>query len=535
MQRVEGEFTEERHVIKRNIIGISETIGLRQDQEDAMAHDTSLLSKKISHLTEAERHAHMSLLFLLMQVAANENPELSKSGSCACLASGWYRQGHVYVSTSYVGDSVALLVGLDQAGELKYAIACNPDLHNVNYESEIQAIKLGQGRSHNPSANLGKRLAWELSVTRSIGDPEYEEYGLCHAPETTFIQQTFLNTDQVYLVVACDGAMEHLAEKNQTPHDFAKELGDLFTRAFATGKKTAKYLAQMIKDNAVKAGSKDNISVMVMPIDKKSAPITAAVFDGHEGAGVAQLCKQNFVEYLKIVSMFYKHMSTKINAQRQINEFDAIIHAILTFDTKTNYLPALRALIKEIKTHVYQLPDLMLVIQWLEKIRNYYLQQLKVLHVVPEHYVLDEEVKATALALERYQLSEQERKQKEAVMELYLYLQACDLKHCKALTLIKNKLCDSFGKPGEAIHGMQEICQQYHAKKKLIKLAIKFPFTKQASMEGSVMLLINDLVSTLTAPAKEYSNLSEILQAIKLALGVKTNELVAQPVAYPNQ
>lgn len=536
MQHVEGDFAEVRHVVRQNLYATSETIGRRDAQEDAHAVDISDRSRKLSRLTADERHAHMALHFLLMQVAAAENQAFNAKGCCACAVTGWYRGDQVHVSTSYVGDSVAILIGLDKTSKLKYAVACNPDLHNIDNAEEILLVKNGQGRRANPYALVNKRLAWELLVTRSIGDADYEEFGVCHAPVTTLVEKEYTSLDQVYMVVACDGAMEHVTNKHQTANDFANELGTLFVDALASGKKTAKFLADMIRDNAFNAGSGDNISVMVMQINKKALPITAAVFDGHDGVEVSQLCRDNFAIHMQVVNDLYKHLQSKLNAERRIAEFNTIIQAILNFDNQHNYLHELQALIKEIKTHVFKSPELTQPISWLERVRDYYLRQLKVLRVVSEDYVLEHEVvKIVPIKLDVYELTEFERKQKEAMSELYLYLNQCDLKHCKTLTLVRNKLCDSFGKPGEAIHGITHICENYFNNSRKFKIKIKFPFSKQVSMEENAMVVINELMTILNQPDKPHRNLVDVKQELGLALGVTMKELVMQPVARPHE
>lgn len=533
-----GEHIEQRQIVKRNLFAVSELLGRRKTQEDAYLHDKSRLSRKLAHLTEDERKAYMALLLLFMQVSAAGNAAAKDNGTCVCLATGWYRRKQVHVSTTYTGDSVAVLISVDKFGKLKYAIACNPDVHNIDNESEITAIKSGKERIAYAHAEQGKRLAWQVLATRSVGDTEYEQYGVSHAPVTTLVEQEFLSTDQCYMVVTCDGAMEHLARQQKTPHDFAMELGGLFVNALASGKKTTKFLADMVTESAFNAGSEDNITAMVMQIDKQSEPITAAVFDGHGSADIAILCRDNVLNLLEIVCQLYEHLSTKTDAPRRTAQFNAVIQAILTFDNKNNLLPALHALIKETKSQLLNAPELAPSVQWLEKIRDYYLRQLKVLRVVPEDYVLDSEVvKAVASKpAAMYQLSDQEREQKKAVMMLYLYLTRCNLKHCKSLTLIYNKLCQSFGKPGDAIASIINICAAFNAQQRKFGSKIKFPYSRQRSKEEAAMLYIDELMTALTKPEKKLQELDEILQFIKESLGVElTEDLSSKPVARPNE
>ena len=287
-------------------IGICEVQGKRPTQEDAVAHDAGENSLNFSKLSDEEKRIVMLATFLSFQMKVN-SPHYQDAGSCACVATGWIDDKGVNISTSYVGDSVNYVVSLDKDMKLQYSIACNPELHNASNQKEVEAIQNGKDRARGKIVQHGGlRLhagTHDLSTTRALGDVYGDPYGVSHHPETT-PTMSLPHHGTEFMIVVCDGAMEHLShgsdKHNNIANRFGDELGILVQNAFADNPNlNPAELAEIIQKNATGKNSEDNISVLVIPLSK--IPVTAAVFDGHGGDRVSQFLGESFNQYFKHV------------------------------------------------------------------------------------------------------------------------------------------------------------------------------------------------------------------------------------------
>lgn len=290
--------------------GVCTIEGKRPSQEDTFVIDVSESTAQFAGFNKQQQDKIMQRVFALLQDKCGlmgNRPEFVQevgsvvdveAGSCACVATGLRQNGQVVVSTSYVGDSAAFLIVMDNEGNLKpnHAIACNTSLHETENDNECAAIKNGRGRKTGIIDHRG-RLGGGITITRAIGDNAFVDCGLLHEPETTRQLLKLDPDDKAFMVVGCDGMMDHHNGKEMAKK-MAIELGVLIPRKLKEDRKknvvsTSAEIANFIVNHAFIKGSADNITVLVIPL-LQDKPVTAAVFDGHNGAHVAVGLKQYF-------------------------------------------------------------------------------------------------------------------------------------------------------------------------------------------------------------------------------------------------
>jgi protein phosphatase 1L len=154
-------------------------------------------------------------------------------GCCALVA--LVKDETVYVASA--GDSRAVLC---TAGK---AVALSDD-HKPDRPDEKARIEgLGGKVTMDGTARVNRRLA----ISRSIGDWYLHPYVIPN-PE---IMRKALTKDDEFLVIACDGVWDVM--NNQTAVDIIRTSGLDVHKA-----------AALLKDEALKRGSTDNVSVMVV-------------------------------------------------------------------------------------------------------------------------------------------------------------------------------------------------------------------------------------------------------------------------------
>ncbi len=282
-------------------IGICEVNGNHpmRTQEDAIVVDIPhITSDAFMALSIQDRALIAKTTFANLQEKLTHVAEADNCGSCACISTGQVldaKDGKITarVSTSYVGDSVGFIVVLYAKGKLKSVTPCNPALHDGDNDAECIAIAQGLGRKK--GIIIEDRLSAGpydglLAVTRAFGDNVYAEHGLLHTPQTTEVTVDLAADDRVFMVVTCDGAMEHFKGDNSVAK-YAEELGALFENHHQLSHEA---LAEKIVDNALEKESMDNITAMVAPLILGKPAITVGVFDGHGGAYVSKHVSANF-------------------------------------------------------------------------------------------------------------------------------------------------------------------------------------------------------------------------------------------------
>ncbi|PRP83378.1 hypothetical protein PROFUN_09406 [Planoprotostelium fungivorum] len=114
--------------------------------------------------------------------------------------------------------------------------------HKTNDEGESQRIKSVGGFI------ILNRVNGVLAVTRSLGDTPMKEY----VTGEPYIQTTEITAQDTHLVLACDGLWD--VASDQEVVDFVHQEGD------------EKALSEKLVQHALKKGSTDNISVMVITL-----------------------------------------------------------------------------------------------------------------------------------------------------------------------------------------------------------------------------------------------------------------------------
>lgn len=121
--------------------------------------------------------------------------------------------------------------------------------HRLDERARVEA----SGGKFKFSTNSVPLLNGHFPMTRAIGDVPLKKYGIIAIPEVT--DWLNLTSKDEYLVVASDGIFESLSP--QKVCDFLYEAGDHSDLTL---------LAQQIVQKAFLEGSKDNLSVVLVPL-----------------------------------------------------------------------------------------------------------------------------------------------------------------------------------------------------------------------------------------------------------------------------
>lgn len=280
---------------KKIIVGISENIGKRPFQEDAITYAANKSVSDFAAMPLDVQEQVMTTAFLELHQALAKHPKSDEMGTCACVATGSVDKVKANVSVSYVGDSVAYLVVLDKDNNLKLSQACNPALHDGNNQKELAEIRAGTNRAQYADMEVGGRVGG-VAVTRALGDKNSESVGLSHDPQTVKISCPVEKTDKIFMVVTCDGAMEYLKKSKAVAEDYASDLGkDIFERTLRENPHaTPSEIARIAVKHALAKDVGDNVSVVVTPLKFGQDPVMTAVFDGHNGYALSQRSGDTF-------------------------------------------------------------------------------------------------------------------------------------------------------------------------------------------------------------------------------------------------
>ena len=136
-----------------------------------------------------------------------------------------------------VGDSSCCLIG-------KTAEFISVD-HKITNKNEIKRIEKEGGQI------IDERLGGILGVTRGLGDFDLKDKGLSAEPN---VAKMLINHNLQYCVLASDGVWDVLS-----PDEVAK----------ITNYNTIENLAKVIVETAIEKGSEDNISCIVIELNKR--------------------------------------------------------------------------------------------------------------------------------------------------------------------------------------------------------------------------------------------------------------------------
>ncbi|MCQ2817156.1 MAG: protein phosphatase 2C domain-containing protein [archaeon] len=143
-----------------------------------------------------------------------------------------------YIYCGNVGDSRIYL--LQKSGN---CLLLSKD-HNCKDQSEVHRIKEKGGLVFNG------RVFGCLALTRSIGDKEMKEYGVCCEP---YISKHLVSDVDNYIVIASDGIWDVLSEKDMALLAKEEDLG-------------SQDLCMKIINFALKGGTTDNVSCIVIKL-----------------------------------------------------------------------------------------------------------------------------------------------------------------------------------------------------------------------------------------------------------------------------
>lgn len=91
------------------------------------------------------------------------------------------------------------------------------------------------------------RVAGQLAITRAFGDIQIKKYGVIAIPD---IQQFQILPTHQYLIIASDGLWDVCSDEKAV--ELTKDA------------KTTEIMCKILVDYALKNGSKDNISVLIL-------------------------------------------------------------------------------------------------------------------------------------------------------------------------------------------------------------------------------------------------------------------------------
>lgn len=295
-----------------NYLGFSEEHGKRDYQEDRLAFGSIA---KFAELTEEEKSEAINNTIAMLE----KNAGMPQKGSTLCMT---VVCGDT-LYTSHLGDSFSWLVLLDEQEKSTKFMRLNRTIHTGNVISERMRLesegkldfllKNEDYRLYNPESGIN------LAMTRAIGDREMEKCGLSHDP-SHYIDKFIIPEKGAKLIIACDGVIESLNETKPTvrkskapsvvkpsaakPSAAKPSVEELVEK---NAKLTPAALAKEITSTALKEGSKDNTSAIVIDLSEwkktnSSTPIYASVFDGHGGPECAD----------KLRKMFHSTLTTQI-------------------------------------------------------------------------------------------------------------------------------------------------------------------------------------------------------------------------------
>ncbi len=176
--------------------------------------------------------------------------EYSKySGSCALIAVQFKYKNEQYVNIINLGDSRAILC------RANLAISLSAD-HKPNWPVERHRIM-----------KLGGKITWDgydhrikdLSVSRAFGDVDATPF-VTHEPD---LYRYKIDSNDRFLLLVCDGAVEKL--ENQDLVNFI--LTNCYDNKLEKRIKKNINIAKLVAEQAIKSGSGDNVSVIVVFFD----------------------------------------------------------------------------------------------------------------------------------------------------------------------------------------------------------------------------------------------------------------------------
>ncbi|VVC76483.1 hypothetical protein AQUSIP_17960 [Aquicella siphonis] len=251
-------------------IGITELWGIRNTQEDRVAFGRLA---ELQGLSPKDVEAVLCNTPLIIQKLVTANELGLHQGSTLCTS---VVQGN-QVFTANIGDSTAFACVIDKNGKVTLT-----QLNKVIHHPENGRLR-------------SKKSGTTLSVSRAIGDRQFEEEGLMH--ESDFYADTIAipNGGRAFIITACDGLMD--PAWNMSREEIEKFIESIYSKNPGI---SAILLSQLLAEEALRRGSTDNISVMAVEMKpEKKTPVFMSVFDGHGGDEISEALSQLYEPVLK--------------------------------------------------------------------------------------------------------------------------------------------------------------------------------------------------------------------------------------------
>jgi serine/threonine protein phosphatase PrpC len=236
-----------------NIIGIFDGHGGNLVSKYLKEHLPKYFYANTESLFSQKNHEYIIKVFDKMQTKLIKDvPQCKQMGSTALilnLEKG--KQDTFYVQVSNIGDCRAVL-----CNEYMIAVPLTKDHKPMQWEEKIRIENLGGKivREVNDDPRING-----LAVSRSFGDLDVLPY-VSHIPE---IFNYKINTNSKFIIVGCDGVWDVLSSQDAV--DFViNEMIVMKTHIENYHTHNQKNIAKKLGEHAIKKGSGDNISLIIL-------------------------------------------------------------------------------------------------------------------------------------------------------------------------------------------------------------------------------------------------------------------------------
>lgn len=265
-------------------VGIFTAKGKRPYQEDRAAC-AKVYVEGIDRLPMNVQSALLRDHFKQMQ---DEYGNRENVGSTACVVTSWIEtvceEGHdvnrLRIVAASLGDSRVELIVINSFNNRFKIFEDLTATHKPDDPDELQRITAAGG-----FVKKG-RLKGRLAMSRAFGDIEYDAIGLSHVPDIEFYDYKLSAGDVAYIVVVSDG-LDDVEDEI-----YYKAIKKLHYLRFAPVIQLTLIGRYLVESALNLYRSSDNCTAVVYRVCKE--PLSAAVFDGHGGADVAELLKKHF-------------------------------------------------------------------------------------------------------------------------------------------------------------------------------------------------------------------------------------------------
>ena len=320
-------------------VGVAELGNLahRDKQEDRVAFDRM---PGFDQLTPEQQKNVMELSFAAVSAQVDDNRGLDEAGSTAtsCVSYTTKKDNttQLHVVTANLADSPAFIFKVDKEGRIIHRQRLVDELHKPRDIKEEDRVNeaggevLG-GRVYYSTYRDGKREDGQvgLAVARAFGDNKFNHHMevnkgkvevtpnvnsiIIHNPSISTAHIDIAEGEKVFVLVTCDGAVEKngraLGKSGEKNGDDTQHIQAILAGILENNPNCPQdELCRRLVEEALRAGSTDNISAIVHTItaeDPPAAPVMISVFDGHGGDQVADIAAKMLPgEMQRITSKF---------------------------------------------------------------------------------------------------------------------------------------------------------------------------------------------------------------------------------------